>query len=237
MSPATSTKKKPTAAASAKKPAPRKRRRKRNSRLRVLLRLGAWAGALGVFWFGFLFWQIQTYNPPKQLPPADAIIVLGAALWNDVPSPGLEERLEQAIKVYHEAGEPPIIVSGGLDSGGARVTEAEGMRRYLVERGIPEAQILLEPYARSTYENLLFSKRIMEQSGLKQAIIVTHSYHAARSQDIASYLGYEPAVVSSTKSHVLSSTYHPLREVLAYTKWYLDKLLFSTGIRDSASAS
>ena len=82
------------------------------------------------------------------------------------------------------------------------------MRNYLVRNGIPQASILIEPNATSTYENLQFSKQIMKQKGLVSAIIITHQFHSSRSLDIAETIGLEHPYVSSTKSDVLFMPYH-----------------------------
>jgi uncharacterized SAM-binding protein YcdF (DUF218 family) len=117
-----------------------------------------------------------------------------------------------------------LIVSGGLDHNGSTLTEAEGMRNYLVREGIPEEAVILEPLATSTYENVLFSKRLMEANGLVTSILITHDYHAARSYNIARFLNMQDPKVSSMNSQVMWMPWHKARETLAFTKWELDKL-------------
>lgn len=160
---------------------------------------------------------------------ADAGIVLGASLWNDKPSPGLRERLDQALLLYRAGVYPRIIVSGGLDAGGATITEAEGMRDYLVENGVPADAVYLDKESRDTYENLKFSKRIMDREGWDTAVVVTHQYHGARAADIAKTLGYAPVRVSVTDSKVMDMAYHRAREVLAFAKWQWTKLRLAVG--------
>jgi uncharacterized SAM-binding protein YcdF (DUF218 family) len=155
---------------------------------------------------------------------ADVGIVLGAALWNDRPSPALRERLDHAIALYRSGVVSRLIVSGGLDDEGATITEAEGMRNYLLEQGIPDHDIFMERASRSTVENLLFSRAIMDDEGWDSAVIVTHDYHGARAADIAASLDFDPVQVSVTESRVLNMTFHRLREVLAFAKWELTKL-------------
>ena len=122
--------------------------------------------------------------------PSDGGIVLGAALWNDTPSPALKERLDYAFELYEQGKVGKLILTGGLDGNGSEQTEAEGMRDYLLELGIPEDKLLLELKARSTYENLLFSKPIAEADNLDKLLIITHDYHASRSKEIAKFLHY-----------------------------------------------
>ncbi|GAA3404682.1 YdcF family protein [Paenibacillus hodogayensis] len=191
---------------------------------RRLLSLAAVLVALGLIWVGYIQWLIhaaQFHSPSAQ---ARTAIVLGAALWNDRPSPGLRERLDQAYALYEDRKVDRLIVSGGLDNNGATVTEAEGMKRYLIERGVPADEVIEEPEATSTYENLLFSKAIMDREGWTDPIIVTHQYHGARAVDIARFVGFVDPAVALTDSQVMWMPWHKVRETLAYTKWIVDKL-------------
>jgi uncharacterized SAM-binding protein YcdF (DUF218 family) len=185
---------------------------------------------ISILWVIYIQWMVQR-TPHSPLPAsADVGIVLGASLRKDIPSPGLQERLNLAAKLYAEGRFKTIIVSGGLDHNGSKLTEAEGMRNDLVKQGIPLTRILLEPEATSTYENLLYSKRIMDKQGLVSSIIMTHDFHGARSQDIAKTIGMRQFTVATTGSEVLFMPYHEARETLAYTKWQLDKFLLKTGL-------
>lgn len=196
-----------------------------------LLRVMLIALSVGVLASGWLLWQITHYDPPNPVPQRQAAIVLGAALWNDRPSPGLQERLDQALRLYEAGRVDKLIVSGGLDRNGSKLTEAQGMRLYLVDKGVPKEDILLENRATSTYENLVFSREAGEKNGLSSYLIVTHEYHAPRALDMARFLGFDDPVVSSVKSKVLSASRNQTREVLAYGKWKLDKLLLLIGLK------
>ncbi|WP_310223798.1 YdcF family protein [Paenibacillus qinlingensis] len=184
-----------------------------------------------VAWLVFIQWKVQV-GPQQTLPKqVDIGIVLGASLRNDIPSPGLQERLDLAVDLYNQGRFKQLIVTGGLDHNGSKLTEAEGMRDYLVKKGVPKTGILIEPNATSTYENLLFSKQMMDEKSLVSSIIVTHKFHGSRSLDIAKTLGYIDPFVSTTKSEVLFMPYHDTRETLAYTNWYLTKLQLKLGLK------
>ncbi|BBH19782.1 hypothetical protein Back11_11270 [Paenibacillus baekrokdamisoli] len=209
----------------------KKRSRKRFRPIVSTLRIIAWIAAIGVFWCAYLLWVINSYEMPKSIAKADAAIVLGASLWSDEPSPGLRERLDYALNLYKQGKVQHFIVTGGLDHNGSKLTEAEGMRNYLVEKGIPVRNIVLENDARSTYENLLFSKPLAKKNGWNHLIIVTNDYHSARSAEIARYLNYTSVEVLGFKSQVLSTAYNQSREVLAFTKWKLDAILLHFGLQ------
>ena len=215
----------------------RQRRRRRFRPFALMMRIAAWIAALGVFWCAYLLWVINSYELPKPIPKADAAIVLGAALWNDVPSPGLRERLDHAAELYKQGNVNYLLLTGGLDHNGSTMTEAEGMRGYLTKKGVPKDKLVLENDARSTYENLKFSKPLIAKKGWSSVVIVTHDYHAPRAAEIARYLNYKPGtVVLGYKSKVLSAAKNEVREVLAFTKWKLDSVLLRFGVQSPDSA-
>jgi uncharacterized SAM-binding protein YcdF (DUF218 family) len=180
--------------------------------------------SLGVLWILYIQWMIfsvQHQKPNK----SDVGIVLGAALWDDYPSPALQERLDTAYDLYNRGYYSKIIVSGGMDYNGSTIPEAEGMKRYLVAKGTPADHIFIEDQSRSTYENLLFSKKIMKINNWNSSIVVTHEYHGARAWDIACFLGFNESSIYTIKSKVLWMPWHKARETLAFTKWFLLKYL------------
>jgi uncharacterized SAM-binding protein YcdF (DUF218 family) len=176
----------------------------------------------GLIWFGFVLWRISQVEKQAAPRPADVMIVLGAAVWGELPSPGLRERLDQALSLYRQGYAPYLIVTGGLGEG-KTIDEATVMKRYLVEHGVPAERILLENKARDTYENLLYSKALMDEHSLHTALIVSHGYHLARATEIAETLGITAYPVK-VESHVLLIPYYKTREVLAYTKWHLSRM-------------
>jgi uncharacterized SAM-binding protein YcdF (DUF218 family) len=177
---------------------------------------------LGLLWILYIQWMIFSvqHQKPNQ---SDVGIVLGAALWNDYPSPALQERLDAAYNLYNSGYYSKIIVSGGMDHNGSTIPEAEGMKHYLMAKGIPDDHIFIEDQSRSTYENLLFSKRIMADNDWKSSIVITHEYHGARAWDIAHFIGLYELNIYTIKSKVLWMPWHKARETLAFTKWFLIK--------------
>lgn len=195
--------------------------------LRLIFRLILGCIVLGLLWTAFVQYRIHSFPSADGQKHVDVGIVLGASVWNNEPSPGLRERLERALKLYRNGQVDRLIVTGGLDHNGSTITEAEGMRNYLVRQGVPDEAIIMEKQATSTYENVLFSKRIMAENGWKSSILITHQYHAARAYDIARFLELSDPKVSATDSQVLWMPYHKARETLAYTKWELDRLRYT----------
>lgn len=166
--------------------------------------------------FIYLWVSVSRYdhiNPPPE--HSEAGIVLGAALWNQQPSPALKERLNLALKLYRENRVNYLILSGGLGNNG--ITEAEGMKNYLVERGVSPAHLILEDQSANTKENLLHSKKILEKHRWKTVTVITHDYHMLRALNYARQAGIY-ATASPVHSEVLFLPYHKTRECLALIK-------------------
>lgn len=178
----------------------------------------------GFIWCGVVFNRINSAATTSPLVKADAGIILGMSMWGDEPSPGLKERLDYALELYKSGAFSHFVVSGGLDQPEYKYTEAEGMKRYLVAHGVPDKLIYLEDQSTSTYENLLFSKTVMQQEGLSSAVVITHDFHGRRALEIARKLGYKNPELGVTESKVMSMLKYKPREILAYTKWKFQEL-------------
>jgi uncharacterized SAM-binding protein YcdF (DUF218 family) len=110
---------------------------------------------------------------------SDCIIVLGCQVKGTVPSPFLQRRLKEGIRLYKEGYGKHIIVSGGQGPG-EDISEAEAMKKYLLDNGIDEASIIMEDKSKNTMENLAFSKEVMEAKDFKTAVVVSNKFHLRR---------------------------------------------------------
>lgn len=212
--------------------AKRKKRKKQDGRLKplkLLFRAALLAACAVLIWCLYAYYVI-IFHGQQPLQKADAGIILGAALWNEQPSPALKERLDYAIELYEEGLVDYLILSGGKPNYSRGLSEAEGMQRYLADAGIPQDKLLLETQSRDTYENVEFSKRVAEKHGLSSLMIISHQYHTKRAEDIAAYVGLKHVQTAGTDTKVLNESYHYTREMLAYTKWQLNKLLMPLGL-------
>ncbi len=119
---------------------------------------------------------------------ADVIVALGAMLRPDgTPTPAMERRTRRAVDLLLEGRADNLIVSGGAV--GHPRPEAEAMRDIALALGAPDDKIVLEPQARNTFENAVYSKLIMERQGWKRALVATDAYHIPRAMFIFKVLG------------------------------------------------
>lgn len=113
--------------------------------------------------------------------PADLAVVLGNHVAADGTVSGrLVRRLDRALALYQQGKVPTIIVSGGRDPGSP--FEAEAMKRYLVERGVPADAVVEDRGGENTYLTARFTAEYMQQHGLRSVIAVSQYYHISRSK-------------------------------------------------------
>lgn len=177
--------------------------------------------------FTLLFFWIEAkivLTAVREKPqPSDVIIVLGAHLWGDQPSPLLQYRLDQALCLYQQRYAKYIIVSGAQGDD-EMMTEAKAMAAYLIRHHIPQDNIYLEERAYSTYENLKYSKEIMERKGFHSAIVVTNTFHLYRALQMGTHLQMNVSG-SPAKTHpfLTSKLKYYVREFFAVMKFYILK--------------
>lgn len=120
------------------------------------------------------------------------LIVLGAAVKRGsdgkvAPSAALKRRVGAALGAAIPGD--LFIVTGSARDG--LPSEAQIAAEMLVKAGIPANQILLEPDARNTFENLAFSNTIITNQGLtkRPILLVSDRSHLPRALMIARLLG------------------------------------------------
>lgn len=178
---------------------------------------------LGLGWSLFQYHSITQIGEVVDLENADVIIILGAGVWENGPSPALRARTNHAAELLKQGYAEHVILSGGL--GDYPPSEAEAMKEILLQLGISPEQLFLEDQAVNTVENIKYSKEIMDQQGWKTALIVSDTFHLKRALFVAQDYGIEafgaPAknsVLYQNKSLRVSYT---LREVAAISKYHI----------------
>ncbi len=130
------------------------------------------------------------YHANKKAEPGmDYLIVLGAQVKGTTISKQLKKRLDTATTYLEENPMTVVIVSGGQGSG-EDISEAEAMKRYLLEKKITENRIVMEDKSTSTNENIRFSKVLITKKNAT-VVIVTNGFHIFRSISIAKKQGIE----------------------------------------------
>ena len=146
----------------------------------------------------------------------DYVVVLGAQVKGQSPSLALTKRLEKGLEYAQKNPDTILILSGGQGSG-EEISEAECMRRWLVERGIPESRLILEDRSTTTRENLIFAHELTG-CGERRTGIISNNFHIYRAVCLAKALGYQQAEGIAAPSDPLMQAHYVVREVFALVK-------------------
>lgn len=130
--------------------------------------------------------QVWSTGRSDQARRVDAIVVLGAAQYDGRPSPVLAARLDHALELWQRGLAPTVVVTGGKQPGD-RFTEADASRRYLVDRGVPEAAILDEHTSHNSYDSLVGVRDVVGRGA--RVLLVSDPFHSLRIRLVAEELG------------------------------------------------
>ncbi|HZH57937.1 ElyC/SanA/YdcF family protein [Yanghanlia caeni] len=164
-------------------------------------RLGALITVSGVAWV--LFWSLPAstlwagghleqrypYRPPDQLPVAEAIVVLGGstasnrANWFEpYDRQRTISRVDTAAELYHAGRAPHVVVSGAALDG--NVSESQIMANNLRQLGVPSEVIIQESESLTTYENAVYTARLLKELQLDRVLLVTSALHMPRAMGV-----------------------------------------------------
>ncbi|MFV0623122.1 YdcF family protein [Sphingomonas sp. ac-8] len=174
-----------------------------------------------VAWLVLVAVQIVRVGNSAPAGPADAAIVLGAAIRGDQPSPVFAARIDHGLTLYRNGRVRRLIFTGGYGTGLSRA-ESEVARAYALRRGVPASAILVETRSRTTRENLIEAAALLRAHRLRSALIVSDPLHLKRSLRMAADLGIaaQPAPTPTTRYRGLTArSGFLLREVYYYNQY------------------
>lgn len=167
---------------------------------------------------------------PQQLanPQAQAIVVLSSGYYHPAPEyPATTVDDSNLVRVrygafLHRQTGLPVIVSGGKPTRIER-SLAEVMAEVLRnEYGIPE--VMLEDRSRTTYENALYTQRLLAERNMDTVYLVTHAWHIPRARAVFEQVGVKV---------IPAPTRYSGRES---TLWYEEWLPSERGIEQTRTA-
>ena len=185
----------------------------------VLAGIGVLLGLLVLFFD----WRVRVTTEERILTvddltgEYDCIFVLGCGVRADgTPSKMLRDRLETAVLLYEMGVSEYILCSG--DNGKVDYNEVGVMKKYLMDKGVPENAIYLDHAGFSTYESACRAKAIF---GLTTAVVVTQEYHMYRALYTLIDKGVDAVGVPAIDARYNGQTMRDLREIVARCKDYI----------------
>lgn len=167
---------------------------------------------------GFTLYAL-IYGRLGRVESADVVVILGAGLSGDEPTPLLAGRVDRGIELFEhsrEEGLDPVLVMSGGKGADEVLAEAEAMARYAVRAGIPGDAVLREDRSTTTEENLRNTRELLAERGIgwDRLAVVTSNFHVLRASTLTRRLGIPAAVVGApTASYYLPAGF--LREFVA----------------------
>lgn len=164
-------------------------------------------------------WQVARIDDHT---PSDAIVVLGAAQYDGVPSSVFEARLEQAHALY-VSGVAPLVVTVGGKQVGDNYTEAASGRNYLMDQGIPGENIVAVEEGSDTLRSIEAVSATLASRGLNTITLVSDPWHSLRTRTMARDAGLD-AWTSPTRQgpavFTRESQIHGIARETAALLWY-----------------
>jgi uncharacterized SAM-binding protein YcdF (DUF218 family) len=145
--------------------------------------------------------QVWWASRQNQARPAQAIVVLGAAQYNGMPSPDLRARLDHALLLWRAHLAPVVVLTGGREAGDV-YTEAGAGAAYLEASGIPAPDIVREGTGRNSWQSLAAAATILEARHATRVLLVSDPFHDKRIALMASELGLTPFVSPTRTSPI-----------------------------------
>ncbi len=157
----------------------------------------------------------------KNMEKSDYTIVLGAGIRGEVMTDTLRRRVDKAIEYTNLNKDYGYIVVSGGQGAGESITEAEAMKRYLAENSI--FNVLKEEESTDTYENLLYSKKIIEEHSGKsiselKVKIISSDFHLLRSKMLSKKLGYKDINLCGSSYYAILIPNYYVREFVGFYK-------------------
>jgi vancomycin permeability regulator SanA len=154
------------------------------------------------------------------IPDAPVALVLGAEVYADgSPSPFLAARLDIAERLLDAGKVKAILLSG--DNRQWAYDEPADMEVYLIARGVPASQIVLDYAGFDTYDSCARAHRIF---GVNRAIVVTQSFHIDRAVALCRALGVDATGIGDSTVKIYTGPWRRdvIRERGANVKAILD---------------
>lgn len=153
------------------------------------------------------------------------VVILGfPAESSNNPGPILKARLDKGIELYKQGLGAKIIVTGGAV--GNEFTESEVMATYCMQHGVLQQDILVESFAKNTFENARLVRDIMKEKGYTNAIVVTSSFHAMRAKTFFARVVGNIKIVAAP----FPSNFSVLKRAFLLGKEYIIMILYSLGM-------
>lgn len=166
---------------------------------------------------------------PKKI---DAVVVLGGGIVKTPngyqPSQSSIVRLLEGVRIAKDF-DSFLIISGGMLPLLNQPPEAVVMRDLAISLGFPAEAIIIEPDAKTTFENAIFTSQICREKGFQNVVVVTSAIHMKRAIYSFSKARFTvhpcPTGYLYNHSRLGWSDYLPNRDALTANLWAIHEII------------
>lgn len=159
----------------------------------------------------------RIYALADELPKCSYVLILGAKVYADGnPCSMLKDRLLTGNEVFKLGKAEKIIISG--NSTAEEYDEVSAMKKFLIERGVPDSLIIEDNFGTNTYNSLYNLKQIADTS---LVVIATQKFHMERALYYSDYIVLNTIGINADRMKYKSILKSEIREVFARLKAYL----------------
>ena len=136
-----------------------------------------------IFFISILMLRAAVFLPPNNDNESECtVIVLGCQVRGTVPSLMLQRRIDAAGRYLLDNPSAVCVASGGQGPG-ENITEAEAIKRRLLQMGISDERIYIENRSTSTETNMEYSYNLIKETNLPETVVVaTDNFHQQRAR-------------------------------------------------------
>ncbi|MBN8941334.1 MAG: YdcF family protein [Rhizobiales bacterium] len=126
----------------------------------------------------------------QDMPAPSGIVVLGgsieqmttAARGGQVAVVTAASRITEAVALARRYPQARLVFTGGSDAvfSGDELDEAEAARTLFIQLGIAPERITIERESRNTFENAVFTRRMIDPKPGERWVLVTSAWHMPR---------------------------------------------------------
>ena len=175
--------------------------------------------SFGIFPVGkYLIYKLEkNYHNSIILPDkVDGILILGGATnpflsdeFNQINLNGSAERLIESVTLIKKYTNSKIIFAGGSGSiNEPKMDHSRIAKLFFIQIGLDTDKIIFENKSRNTYENILFSKKIVKPKKNEKWILITSASHMNRAIFIGEKIDwiFTPYAVDFSQSKIIKFT-------------------------------
>ncbi len=144
----------------------------------------------------------ETWRECEAMPSQSlsAAIIFGNELSEGDITPDLRLRLDKAVMLYQEGKATLFILSGGNPNVSLAEHEAESMKTYLIDKGLPAHHIVLQAKAGNTIDNIQFAKLLLDSLECAMVYVITNKPQLCRALLITEQSGIPSVGVAADVS-------------------------------------